>query len=157
MSTFGQYKNSDKGLVRGISLSTSYNLTNDLNVSANYAYTYARSKTGDSWAEVERSLRNVATLAANYSHTWRNYRLNVNLNGRFQSRTPFPAYEDAPGFGIMNLNTTHAFQLKALTIEPSLGIDNILDKVDRRIDTSKRRYALITPGRMVTVGLRVRY
>lgn len=157
MSTFGQYINSDKGMVRGFSLSTSYNLTADLNISANYAYTYARSKTGDSWAEVERSLRNVATFAANYSHTWRNYRLNVNLNGRFQSRTPFPAYEDAPGFGLINLNTTHAFQLKAFTIEPSLGIDNILDKVDRRIDTSKRRYALITPGRMVVVGLRLKY
>lgn len=157
MSTFGQYKNSDEGLIRGFSLNASYNLTNDLNITANYAYTYARSKTDGAWREIERSLRNVVTFAADYNHTWGNYHLNVNMNGRFQSRTPFPAYEDAPGFGLMNINTTHTFSLKRLTLSPSLGIDNILDKVDRRIDTSKRRYALITPGRMVVVGIKLNF
>ena len=157
MSTFGQYKNSDEGLIRGFSLNASYNLTNDLNITANYAYTYARSKTDGAWREIERSLRNVCTFSADYNHTWGNYHLNVNMNGRFQSRTPFPAYEDAPGFGLMNINTTHTFSLKRLTLSPSLGIDNILDKVDRRIDTSKRRYALITPGRMVVVGIKLNF
>jgi outer membrane receptor for ferrienterochelin and colicins len=44
-----------------------------------------------------------------------------------------------------------------LTLEPSLGIDNIFDRADRRIDSSQRKYALYTPGRMLTAGLKVQF
>jgi outer membrane receptor for ferrienterochelin and colicins len=57
-----------------------------------------------------------------------------------------------------NLNTSHTFTgVKHILIEPSLGIDNIFNKVDRRIDSSKRKYALYTPGRMVVVGLKLKF
>ena len=42
-------------------------------------------------------------------------------------------------------------------IEPSIGLENIFDKTDHRIDTSIRRYALYSPGRMLTFGLRLRF
>ena len=81
----------------------------------------------------------------------------MNINGRLQSKTYYPDYEDAPGYGIWNLNTTHSFDgLKHLYLEPSIGIDNIFDKVDRRIDSSNRKYALYSPGRMLVIGLKLR-
>ena len=68
------------------------------------------------------------------------------------------AYEDAPGFGVWNLNTTHTFDIvKWAVLEPSLGIDNIFDRVDRRPDSSIRKYALFSPGRMLVAGLKVRF
>ena len=151
--SYALYQNSDKGDVKGMQLNISANILPGLNISAYYVYTYARYKSGEAWQTLERSIRHAATIAVNYHHSWRQYALNVNLNGRLQSKTYYPDYEDAPGFGIWNLNTTHSLHfLKGVLFKPSLGIDNIFDKVDRRIDASDRKYALYTPGRMFVIG-----
>ncbi len=157
LERYSLYKNSDKGDVKGVQVNVSANLFQGFNLSANYVYTYARTCSGDQWTPLERSIRNAATVAANYFHSWGNYGLNVNVNGRLQSKTYYPDYEDAPGYGIWNLNTTHSFNgLKHLYLEPSIGIDNIFDKVDRRIDSSNRKYALYSPGRMLVIGLKLK-
>ena len=157
--SYALYQNSDVGDVKGLQLNLSANLFPGLNLSANYVYTYARNKSGDEWTPMERSIRHAATIAADYHHSWGLYALNVNLNGRLQSKTYYTgAYEDAPGFGVWNLNTTHTFDIaKWAVLEPSLGIDNIFDRVDRRPDSSVRKYALFSPGRMLVAGLKVRF
>ena len=157
LERYSLYKNSDKGDVKGVQVNVSANLFKGFNLSANYVYTYARTYSGDQWTPLERSIRNAATVAANYFHSWGNYGLSVNINGRLQSKTYYPDYEDAPGYGIWNLNTTHSFEgLKHLYLEPSIGINNIFDKVDRRIDSSNRKYALFSPGRMLVIGLKLK-
>ena len=157
LERYSLYKNSDKGDVKGVQVNVSANLFRGFNLSANYVYTYARTCSGDQWTPLERSIRNAATVAANYYHSWGNYGLNVNVNGRLQSKTYYPDYEDAPGYGVWNLNTTHSFDgLKHLFLEPSIGIDNIFNKVDRRIDSSNRKYALYSPGRMLVIGLKLK-
>jgi len=158
LERYSLYRNSDKGDVKGLQVNVSANLFTGFNLSANYAYTYARSKSDDEWMTLERSIRHAATIAANYHHQWGKYKMNINLNGRLQSKTYYPDYEDAPGFGVWNLQTTHTFDVaRWAIIEPNIGIDNIFDKVDRRIDSSLRKYALYTPGRMLVVGLKVRF
>jgi len=157
LERYSLYKNSDKGDVKGVQVNVSANLFTGFNLSANYVYTYARSCSGDQWTALERSIRNAAIVAANYYHSWGSYALNVNVNGRLQSKTYYPDYEDAPGYGIWNINTRHSFDgLKHLFIEPSIGIDNIFNKVDRRIDSTNRKYALYSPGRMLVVGLKLK-
>ncbi len=157
LERYSLYQNSDKGDVKGVQINVSANLFSGFNLSANYAYTYARSKSGDKWIDLERSIRHSATVAANYHRSWGKYALNVNLNGRLQSKTYYTSYENAPGFGIWNLHTTHTFDhLDWAVIEPSIGVDNLFDRVDRRIDSANRKYALYTPGRMLVVGLKLR-
>ena len=158
LEQYALYQNSDKGDVKGVQVNVSANLFAGFNLSTNYVYTYARSKSGDAWSPLERSMRHAATIAANYHHVWGKYGLNVNLNGRLQSKTYYPGYEDAPGFGVWNLHTTHSFDVaKWAFLEPSIGVDNLFDKVDCRIDSSQRKYALYSPGRMLVVGLKVRF
>jgi len=159
MVSYARYQNSDKGDVKGLQVNVSANLFQGLNLSANYVYTYARTKSGEDWTVLERSIRHAATVAANYHHSWGHYGLNVNLNGRLQSKTYYTGtYEDAPGFGIWNLNTTHSLDVaKWFYLEPSIGVDNLFDKVDDRIDSSIRKYALYSPGRMLVVGLKVKF
>ena len=157
LERYSLYKNSDKGDVKGVQVNVSANLFRGFNLSANYVYTYARTCSGDQWTPLERSIRHAATVAANYYHSWGNYGLNVNVNGRLQSKTYYPDYEDAPGYGVWNLNTSHSIDgLKHLYLEPSIGIDNIFNKVDRRIDSSNRKYALYSPGRMLVIGLKLK-
>ena len=158
LEQYAVYQNSDKGDVKGVQLNVSANLFPGFNLSANYAYTYARTKSGEEWTPLERSIRHTATIAADYHHAWKRYRLNVNLNGRLQSKTYYPGYEDAPGYGIWNLYTTHTFDVaRWALIEPSIGIDNIFNRVDRRIDSATRKYALYSPGTMLVVGLKVKF
>lgn len=158
LERYSRYVNRDRGDVKGLQVNVSANLFEGFNLSANYAYTYARTEDNGEWNVLERSIRNVATVAANYHHTWGHYALNVNLNGRMQSRTYYTSYENAPGFGVWNLHTTHTFDhLRWAIIEPSIGVDNLFNRVDRRIDSSNRKYALYSPGRMLVVGLRVRF
>ena len=155
---YALYQNSDVGDVKGLQLNLSANLFAGFNLSANYVYTYARSKSAAEWENLERSIRHAATVAANYHHAWRRYGLNVNLNGRLQSKTYYPGYENAPGYGVWNLHTTHSFDVaKWVFVEPSIGIDNLFDKADRRIDSTNRKYALYSPGRMLVVGLKVKF
>ena len=159
MVSYARYQNSDKGDVKGVQFNVSANIFQGFNLSANYVYTYARTKSGEEWSVLERSIRHAATIAVNYHHTWGRYGMNINLNGRLQSKTYYTGtYEDAPGYGIWNLHTTHTLDCsKWAFVEPSIGIDNLFDKVDRRIDSSTRKYALYSPGRMLVVGLKVRF
>ena len=159
MVSYALYQNSDKGDVKGLQLNISANVFRGINLSANYVYTYARTKSGEEWTVLERSIRHAATITANYHHSWGRYGLNVNLNGRLQSKTYYTGnYEDAPGFGLWNLNTTHTFDIvKWALLEPSIGVDNIFNKVDRRIDSSTRKYAFFTPGCMLVVGLKMKF
>ena len=159
MLSYALYQNSDKGDVKGLQVNVSANIFEGFNLSANYVYTYARTKSDDEWTVLERSIRHAATITANYHHTWGRYGLNVNLNGRLQSKTYYTGnYEDAPGFGVWNLHTTHSLDvLRWAYLEPSIGIDNIFNKVDRRIDSSTRKYALYSPGRMLVVGLKLTF
>ena len=159
MVSYALYQNSDKGDVKGVQVNVSANLFPGFNLSTNYVYTYARSKSGEEWSPLERSIRHAATIAANYHHAWGTYGLNINLNGRLQSKTYYTGtYENAPGFGIWNLQTTHSFDVAHWAfLEPSIGVDNLFDKVDNRIDSSTRKYALYSPGRMLVIGLKVRF
>ena len=158
LERYSLYKNSDRGLVKGFQVNVSANIFKGFNLSANYAYTHARSQSDDEWQVLERSIRHAATVSANYHRAWGHYGLNINLNGRLQSKTYYPDYEDAPGFGVWNLNTTHSLDFcRWAQLEPSLGVDNIFDRVDRRIDSSKRKYALYSPGRQLLVGLKVKF
>ena len=157
LERYSLYQNSDRGDVKGVQVNVSANLFRGFNLSANYDYTYARSQSDGEWTVLERSIRHAATVSANYHHAWGRYALNVNLNGKLQSKTYYTSYEDAPGFGLWNLHTTHMFDLvRWALLEPSIGIDNLFNRVDCRIDSSQRKYALYTPGRMLVVGLKIK-
>lgn len=161
--SYARYQNSDKGDVKGMQLNLSVNVFRGFNLNANYVYTYARSMETDDngqevWRPLEHSIRHAVTVAVNYHHAWRRYGLNVNLNGRLQSKTYYPDYEDAPGYGVWNLHTTHSFHVARWAyVDANIGVDNIFDRVDRRIDSSIRKYALYSPGRMLVAGLRVKF
>ncbi len=159
LTSYNRYMNSDKGIVRGISAGLNVYPANGLTLSANYAYVDGKTKTGGEWIGLERTVHNTVTVAANYVHTWWNkYTLNVNINGRMQGRTYYPGYEAAPGYGVWNLNTSHNIVVgRHLALEPSFGIDNLFNQVDRRIDWTDRRYANYSPGTAFVFGLKVKF
>lgn len=155
--TVKEYYNFAKATVKGIEANVSVNPLTGLSLSANYSYAYGRGLNDDgSWQRLNRSVMHTGTFTANYSHDWAFYRLNVNLNGRVQSRTYYPgdADGDAPGYGIWNLTTRHTFScFRSFTLIPGIGIDNIFDRRDMRPLNSN--FALYSPGRSVVASLTI--
>ena len=139
-------------------INASVNITRDLSLLANYAYTHGESRASGVWQPLERTFKHSGTAAVNYNHTWGKYTLNANLNARSQSRTFYPAYEDAPGYSVFNINTSHTFAVnRFFSLVPSIGVDNIFNKVDDRVATTNIRHALYSPGRMLVVGLKINF
>lgn len=156
LEKYALYSNSDKGRVKGFTLNANALITTDLDLGINYAWNFAKTKSGNEWSLMERSVRNTLTISSNYHHQWGRYALNLRLSARMQSKTYYPGYENAPGYGVWNFNSTHTITLsERVRLEPSVGVDNIFDRVDDRPDSSLRKYALFSPGRMLVFGLRI--
>jgi outer membrane receptor for ferrienterochelin and colicins len=166
-----KYANDDQAIVKGIEMSLNVLLGGGFSVGGNYVYADARTKDKDlnQWRNIERSIRHTGNVHANYIHTWKAYRLNVNLNGRLQSRrthlvtvvdqtTNQSMFEDesAPGYGLWNLNTRHTINgLKNIILEPGIGVNNIFNKIDNR--PYGVNYANNSPGRTFYASLLVRF
>ncbi|WP_300698695.1 TonB-dependent receptor [Bacteroides sp.] len=149
-----EYINFEKAAVRGFEVNLSGNPFAGFTLTGNYTYAYARGKGEEGWQNIQRSIRHTATLSGNYVHSWSDYTLNINLNGRLQSKCYYPGDVDgdAPGYGIWNLNTRHSFDcFRNLSLEPGIGIDNIFNKKDMR--PLNKNFTLYSPGRMVVVSL----
>lgn len=154
LSNLKTYVNADQGLIKGFEVNTLVKFGAGFSLSANYNYTYARNKIKKVWENVQRSVRHTGTTAANYTHYWKKYNLNVNLSGRFQSKRYHIGhqYGDAPGYGVWNLTTKHTFNgFKHLNMVLGLGVQNIFNKTDNR--PYGVNYALLSPGRTVYTSL----
>ena len=152
------YFNFEKATVKGFEVNLNGNLFPGFTLAGNYTYAYGRGlNEGGEWQNIERSIRHTATITGNYTHSWSDYTLNLNLNGRLQSKVYYPGDADgnAPGYGIWNLNTRHTFDgFRNFVIEPGIGIDNIFNKKDNR--PLNKNFALYSPGRSVVISLALR-
>lgn len=150
------YVNFDRAIIRGLQFDLMANPFPGFSISGNYNLTYARGKIDGQWQNIEKSIRHTATVNASYQYMWKHYTLNVNLNGRMQSKRYFPGEDNAPGYGIWNINTRHTFDVsRHLLIEPSIGVDNIFDKKDTR--PYGLNVALLSSGRMLVGGLTLKF
>lgn len=152
-----EYYNFAKATVKGLEANITVNPIEGLSLSANYSFSYGRGLNDDSgWQRLNRSVLHTGTFTGNYFRSWGFYTLNVNLNGRVQSKTYYPgdADGDAPGYGIWDLTTRHTIDcFKSFTLTPGIGVDNIFNRQDRR--PLNKNFALYSPGRSFVISLAV--
>ena len=85
------YFNFEKATVKGFEVNLNGNLFPGFTLTGNYTYAYGRGlNEGGEWQNIERSIRHTATITGNYTHSWSDYTLNLNLNGRLQSKVYYP-------------------------------------------------------------------
>lgn len=148
-----QRDNIDKARVRGLNISFSSYLGAGFSLNGGYSYIHARDVNEDK--PIDKSLEHAGNIAALWSHGWKNYRLNVNLNGRVQGERYSQSYGYAPKFQLWNLNTRHTFELNDFTLEPGIGIENLFNYQDNRPWNSN--YATLTPGCSPYISLIIRF
>lgn len=143
------YQNVSKARTQGIDVSVNTFLGNGFSLSLGYNYLDALNRTEHK--PLYGSGRHTGIVNANWDKTWNKYKLNINLNGRLQSKVYY-SDETARSFQLWNIATTHSFTgSKSFIIEPGLGIDNIFNFKDEV--PFGRRYATTSPGRTIFVSL----
>lgn len=164
-TTIRQRDNIDKATVKGISANVKFLLPCGFSLSGGYTYTDSKAKTMSlnkktqeyetTESPVDKSVRNVANAIAAWDHSWRNYHLNVQINGHIQGKRYSSTYGYAPAYQQWNLNTKHTFKLKQFVLEPGIGIENIFNKRDTSYWNSN--FSTINPGRSVYVSLSLKF
>jgi outer membrane receptor for ferrienterochelin and colicins len=153
--------NDEKALVKGVEVSLNSKLGAGFSLGGSYMYAHAENKDIEmGWRPIERSIRHSGSINGNYTKSWDDYTLNVNLNGRLQSRRTHISTSNvdtsAPGYGLWNLSTRHIFSgFQNFTLEPGVGINNIFDRVDNRPYGSN--FSNLSPGRTIYVSMLIRF
>ena len=161
---YQQRDNIDKAKVKGLHLSTTFYLPQNIRLGGAYTFTDTKAETVElntktqqyetTTEPTDRSVKHTGRVFAGWEHSWGNYRLNIDLNGHLQSRRWSTSYGWAPGFTQFDLHTTHTFYLKKVELIPGLGIENIFNKRDTRPWNSN--FSTLHPGRCVMVSFKLR-
>ena len=164
-TTIRQRSNIDEATIKGVSANIKLLLPAGFSVSPGPTFNNTKAKTKTLNAKtqeyeitespVDKSVKNVSNVLAAWNHTWSNYLLNVNINGHIQSRRYSSTYGYAPEYQQWDINTKHTITLKQIVVEPSLGIENILNKRDTSYWNSN--FSTVTPGRSVMLSLALRF
>lgn len=164
-TTIRQRDNIDNATIKGINANVKVILPCGFTLGGGYTFTDSKAKTKTLDANtqeyvitespVDKSVKHVGNVTTTWDKTWGLYHLNVNINGHIQGERYSSTYGFAPKFSQWNLNTTHTFNLRSFTLEPSVGIENIFNKRDTSYWNSN--FSTINPGRSVYVSVKMKY
>ena len=164
--TIRQRDNIDKATLKGVSANVKLLMPCGLTLGVGYTFTDALSETMSLNSktqqyemkrnDVDKSVRHVANVNIAYDKTWTDsYRMHISLNGHLQSRRYSSTYGYAAGYGQWDLNMRHIITLRQLELHPSVGIENLFNKVDRSYWTSN--FSTISPGRSLSMSIALRF
>ena len=148
------YENLNKARTQGVDISINSYLGAGFTFGGGYSYVDARDRKTD--IRLEESTRHSGTIRTNYIHEWKNYRLNVNLNGRLQGKKFVKSTEkEAPKYQIWNLTTNHSFSPVGMFLfEINAGIENLFDYSQNLPYGSN--LGTLSPGRTFFASLTIR-
>lgn len=160
---YQQRDNIDKAKVKGLHLSATFYLPQNIRLGGAYTLTDTEAETKELNAATQqyetvtqptdRSVRHTGRVFAGWGKTWGKYRFCIDLNGHLQGRRWSTSYGWAPGFTQFDLHTTHTFYLKNMELIPGLGIENIFNTRDTRPWNSN--FSTLHPGRCVFASLKI--
>ena len=132
------YKNMEDARTYGMDLNLSYQPFRDLTLTGAYGYLDTQANLYDEHKDrmnevvIDGTANHKWSASAVYGHSFSPlYRLGLNLSTRGSSIRYYQNNGNGSPFQIWRLNTTHDFQKKSATLRVELGVDNILDYVDR--------------------------
>ena len=162
--TIRQRDNIDRATLKGVNTSVKLLLPYGFTLGGGYTFTdsEAETKTLDTKtqqyvmtkSDVDKSVRHVGNIMASWDHTWKNYHLNITIDGHMQGRRYSSTYGYADAISQWNLSTTHTVKMRHFTLEPGLAIDNLFNQRDTSPWNSN--FSTINPGRSLVASLRLR-
>ncbi len=164
-TTIRRRDNIDRATIKGVSANLKFLIPGGFTLACGYTFSDSKAETvaldkktqeyTTTETPVDKSVRNVGNVNASWTHSWGNYRLNVNINGHIQGRRYSSTYGYAPKYQQWDITTKHSFNLKQVVIEPGIGIDNVFNKRDTSYWNSN--FSTVNPGRSVFVSLALKF
>lgn len=151
-----QRDNIDKARVKGVTFNVNAYLGAGFSMNGGYSLTDAKNLITDT--PLDKSIKHAGNLTAMWAKTWGLYRLNINVNGRAQSKRYSETYDFySPKFMLWDLNTSHTFNLRSVILDAGVGVENLFDYKDDRPWNTSKPYATVTPGRSFYGRLTIRF
>jgi len=164
-TTIRQRDNIDRATLRGVSASVKLLLPYGFTIGGGYTFTDSEAETQTldkktqqyvvTTSDVDKSVRHVGNVMASWDKTWKNYHLNVTIDGHMQGKRYSSTYGYADAISQWNLFTRHIVKLRHCSLEPGLGVENIFNQRDTAPWNSN--FSTINPGRSLVASLRLSY
>lgn len=155
-----KYVNMAKAYTNGVDMTIDIDLPHNFKLGGGYSYIDAKAQRTDDetvddylkYVWVSGTSKHNASFRASWSNTWKAYKLGVNINGRYQSKTYYTTDGDAAEYHIWRINTSHRLvNHRQWNLDTDLGIDNVFNHIDRT--PIGRNHATTSPGRTVYFSL----
>ncbi len=163
--TIRQRDNIDRATLRGVSASLKFILPYGFTIGGGYTFTDSKAETQSldtktqqyvtTESPVDKSVRHVGTVLASWDKTWKNYHLNISINGHIQGERYSSTYGYADGISQWDITTRHTVKLRHFTLEPGLGVENVFNQRDTSPWNSN--FSTINPGRSIIASMRMVY
>lgn len=159
-----KYVNLAKGHTKGIDFTFEAKLPYQIKINGGYSFLVAKGqRTDDEEAEdymkyvnINGTSRHNANLKVSWFKSWKNYRLGVALNGRYQSKRFYATDGDTKPYQIWRLNTSHELlNTKRWKLDMNAGIDNLFNYIDRTPFGHNR--GTTSPGRNIYASLSLKF
>jgi outer membrane receptor for ferrienterochelin and colicins len=164
-TTLRRRDNIDRAKLRGFSANLKWMLPAGITLGGGYTFTDSKAETitldaamqayVTTVTPVDKSVRHVGNVMASWDKTWGDYHLCVSLDGHIQGQRYSSTYGYAPAYSQWDFHTRHIITLAHCTLEPGLGIENILNCRDTSYWNSN--FSTINPGRSIYASLALRY
>lgn len=149
-----QHQNLSKARSFGGDISLNYQILPTLSLGGGYSYTDAKAQYTDDptdpnymlYTPINGTSYHSANWKIAWDHDWKKYKLDVTLFGRYLSTRYYTTDGNGKGYQLWRLNTRHnLIRKKKWNLDVNVGIDNILDYVDRT--PFGRHRGTTSPGR----------
>jgi iron complex outermembrane recepter protein len=156
------YRNAGRSAHRGLEVTTSADLTPALSAGLGYAHSAFRFTDPDDATLEGNRLPGVPPHRLDGWITWRGRGTSLELELEWADRYPVDDANShhAPSYSLVDLRAAHAVRVRAGTVEPFVGLTNLLDtrySASVVINAFGGRYHEPGPGRSLLLGFRARF
>lgn len=158
-----QYKNLTSAEIWGADFNFSYRLPYGISLSGGYSFLYPKAEYPNEDEDdriethfIDGSSMHKANLTSSWEKSWKKYALGISLTGRYESMRYYLRDGNTHPYMIWKINTLHTIYKKRQSqIDIHVGIDNILDYVDRR--PFGYNHATSTAGRTYYISFNLKW
>ncbi len=153
--TYKLYSNVEKAKVKGVDVSV--NCKPGYGLSFLVAYNYVSAKDEITKLTLQRAIRHSGNFSANWFKGFNNSDLNLNLSAQIRSSRYEDSQPAAPGYAQWNFTARYTLRFPKYfsSLEPSVGVENIFDKTDKRY--FGYYFSTLSPGRVYWASIALRF
>lgn len=159
-----KYVNLAKARTYGIDVTFEAQLPYSIRLGGGYSWLDAKAQRTDDedavdymqYIHINGTSRHNITAKASWVHSWKKYKLGINVNGRYQSERYYISDGNAKGFQLWRLNTSHSIlNKKKIKLDINVGVDNIFNYIDRTPFGHNR--GTTSPGRNYYASVTIKF